>query len=363
MVLQAAGLEYNFLMRIIGHLDMDAFFAAVEERDRKWLRGKPVIVGADPRGGSGRGVVSTANYKAREYGIHSAMAISRAWMLCEDAKKKGGTQCVFLSGNFRKYGEVSGRIMEILGNYSSLVEQASIDEAYFEIAGESWEEARNIARKIKKEILKKEKLTGSIGIGPNKLIAKIASDYQKPDGLTLVRKENAEKFLEPLLIRKIPGIGPKTEVRLVKKGIKTVLDLKKLSREEIGHIYDRIRGKDDSPIVLEYETKSIGEENTFEEDTRDPNVLVGCLNSLVSDVFERFKKSGLDSFRTAVLKIRFSNFETKTRSHTLSSPAASVEILRKEAMKLLMPFLDSRENPQKKAFRLLGLRIEKLYNK
>ena len=355
-------------MRIIGHLDMDAFFAAVEERDHEWLRGKAVVVGADPKGGAGRGVVSTANYKAREYGVRSALPISKAWQFCQEAKKQGKPECFFVAGNFKKYGEVSDHVMKILRKYlpageagSSLVEEASVDEAYFDLSGAgSFDKAEKIAKKIKKEIWEKENLTCSIGIGPNKLIAKIGSDFKKPDGLTLVREEEAEKFLEPMHIRKIPGIGPKAEATFLKKGIRTVRDLKKISEEELPHFYDRIRGRDDSPLVEEYEAKSIGEENTFEKDTKDPNVLMECITSLAADVSRRFEKSGFKAFRTVVLKIRFENFETKSRSRTLSSPVSDKKALNKEAIKLLLPFLDKRENPKNKAFRLLGLRIEKL---
>ncbi|MEK7162475.1 MAG: DNA polymerase IV [Patescibacteria group bacterium] len=338
-------------MRIIGHLDMDAFFAAVEERDREWLRGKPVIVGADPKGGKGRGVVSTANYKAREYGVHSAMPISKAWRLCPN--------CIFLGGNFKKYSEVSEKIMAILRKFSPVVEVASVDEAYFEINGD-WKEAEKIAKKIKNEILEKEQLSCSVGIGPNKLIAKIASDFKKPDGLTIVAEEEAEKFLEPLPIRKIPGVGPKTEKKLEKMGIKTVKDAKKFSREELPHLYDPIRGQDDSPLVTEWEAKSIGEEETFEEDTKEAPLLVGCFESLLRQMFGRFKKSGFRGFRTISIKVRFGDFETKTRAHTLKAPASNLAVLRKEAMKLFLPFLDRRENPKEKLFRLLGVRVEKL---
>jgi len=352
---------------------MDAFFAAVEERDHKWLRGKPIVVGADPKDGEGRGVVSTANYKAREYGVHSALPISKAWKLCEEAKRKGKPECFFLSGNFKKYEEVSSKIMEILRSYSNLVEEASVDEAYFDLSEVGlqgspksdfgiWEEAKEIAEKIKKEVWKKERLTCSVGIGPNKLIAKIASDFKKPDGLTVVKKEGVEKFLDTMSIRKIPGIGPKTEAIFLKKGIKTVLDLKKLSKSDLPHLYDKIRGKDDSPLTEKYEAKSIGEENTFDQDTRNPILLLQTLKDLSNRVYKRLDISRHKSFRTIAIKIRFENFETKTRSYTIVKPASTRKILEKEAMKLFLPFLDSRENPRKQKIRLLGVKIEKFGN-
>jgi len=340
---------------------MDAFFAAVEERDHKWLQGKPVIVGADPKDGAGRGVVSTANYKAREYGVCSALPISRAWKLCEEARKNGKAKCFFLAGNFRKYEEVSGKIMEILRSYSDLVEEASVDEAYFDLSVEgSFEMAELIAKKIKEEVFGKEMLSCSIGIGPNKLIAKIASDFKKPDGLTVIKEEDAEKFLEPMPIRKIPGIGPKTEAIFSKKGVKTVLDLKKLSQNELPHFYDKIRGKDEAILIQEYDAKSISEENTFGTDVRDPVLLLETLKDLAEQVYRRFHASKYKSFRTVSIKIRFENFLTKTRAHTLAKQASNKKILEREAMKLFLPFLDSRENPRKWKIRLLGVKIEKL---
>ena len=270
-------------MRIVAHIDMDAFYAAVEERDTPRFRGLPLAVGADPEGGKGRGVVSTANYKAREYGIHSAMPISTAWRLSEAARRQGKPPVVFLSVDMKKYAEVSQRVMAIIRGLAPVVEEAGIDEAYADlsIAG-SYEHAEEVCRAIKKEILSRERLTASVGIGPNKLIAKIASNEKKPDGLTVVREEEAEAFLEPLPVRKIPGIGPKTEAELAKLEIRLVRDLKRFSRDALqdrfgkrgAEFYDMIRGRDDTPIQESYEPKSIGEEETFDRDTLD-SVFIG----------------------------------------------------------------------------------------
>lgn len=356
-------------MRIIGHLDMDAFFAAVEERDHEWLRGLPVVVGADPQNGHGRGVVSTANYKAREYGIRSALPISQAWQFSEAAKKRGMPAAVFLGPNFERYAEVSTNIMEIIRSYSPSVEEASVDEAYFDLSHTgSYEKAKETAQTLKKEIVSREFLTASIGIGPNKLIAKIASDMQKPDGLTVVEEKDAEAFLGPLPIRKIPGIGPKTDMLFNKKGIRVVKDLKKFPREELGdmlgkwgaELYDKIRGCDDSPIMAEYDIKSIGEQETFPEDTLDSNFIFPRLSALCEGVMGRFREGGFKSFRTISLVARFADFDTKTRSRTLADPANSLATLHFESLKLLMPFLDSRENQRRKKIRLIGVRIEKL---
>jgi len=365
------------MMRIIGHLDMDAFFAAVEERDHEWLRGKPIVVGADPKEGRGRGVVSTANYKAREYGIHSALPISKAWELSEAARKKGFEPAVFLRTNFAEYEKTSARIIEIIKIFSNTIEQASIDEAYFDIkfpnsksqsANAAWKEAETIAKKIKAEIKKRERLTCSIGIGPNKLIAKIASDFRKPDGLMIVTEEEKELFLEPMPVRKIPGIGPKTEILLKKIGVVIVRDLKGSAESDLSDLmgkwgrdlYRKIRGIDDSPIEESYEAKSIGEQETFSEDTRDPNALIGKLNEMSERILQRMEREGFSGFRTITITVRFEGFETKTRSHTLPVHQHSLEILRFEAFKLFMPFLDRRENPRNKKIRLVGVRIEKL---
>lgn len=356
-------------MRIIGHLDMDAFFAAVEERDKEWLRGLPIVVGADPDDGKGRGVVSTANYKARAYGIHSAMPISRAWRLSEVARQKGLVPAAFVGGNHARYAEVSRNIMEIIRSHSSQVEEASIDEAYFELLPpDSWERAEQICRAIKRTILENERLTASIGIGPNKLIAKIASDFKKPDGLTVVRAELAEVFLEPMPMRRIPGVGPKTEERLKRIGVIVVRDLRKFSREEMAEmwgkwgsdLYEKIRGIDDTPIAEEYETKSIGEQETFLRDTGDISFLLSRITTLSQRVFGRLRGEGFGSFRTVVVTVRFADFETKTRSCTLPQGSTSFLVLSFTAMKLCLPLFDHRGNPHRKLLRLVGIRVEKL---
>jgi len=364
--------------RIVAHLDMDAFFAAIEERDNPRLKGLPIVVGADPMEGYGRGVVSTANYKAREYGIRSALPISKAWQFSQKAKSEGKPEAVFLDGHHYKYSEVSGKIMQIVRNYSKLVEQASVDEAYFDLTEISKVEpsnslrfnlrAKKICNKIKQEIWEKEKLTASIGIGPNKLIAKIASDMQKPDGLTIVTPEKTEEFLEPLNIRKIPGIGPKTEIIFNKKGIYKVRDLKKYSLGDLENmlgmwgreIYRKARGEDDSPIITECEVKSISEQETFQKDTLDFKFIFARMEKLCQDVFRRFKASDFKSYTTVTITVRFSGFETKNRSHTLAKPANTLKALKTESARLLMPFFDSRENPKRKLIRLVGVRVEKL---
>jgi DNA polymerase IV (archaeal DinB-like DNA polymerase) len=356
-------------VNIIAHLDMDAFFAAVEERDHPQLKGRPLVVGADPEEGRGRGVVSTANYAARRYGIHSAMPISRAWKLSEAARQRGEPAVVFISSNFARYGEVSDRIMAIVRRHVPLVEEAGIDEAYLDLSFTgSYHQARQICRTIKEQIKQEEKLTASMGIGPNKLIAKIASDFEKPDGLTLVTAEEAEAFLAPLPVRTIPGIGPKTEKLLAGKGITLVRHLQGVSAPELSHwfgkwgpaLYEKVRGRGSAALTPAYERKSVGEQETFARDTRDLNFIFARLWRLGREVYRRLSQGGFAGFRTVVVTVRFADFQTHSRAHTLAHPSDSLKTLQFEAMKLLMPFLDHRENPRRKLIRLIGVRVEKL---
>jgi DNA polymerase IV (DinB-like DNA polymerase) len=355
--------------RIIAHLDMDAFFAAVEERDTPAFRGLPLVVGADPQGGKGRGVAATSNYLARAYGIHSATPISTAWRLSEAARRAGKPPVTFVSVDMVKYARVSEEVMGIVRRFIPIVEQASIDEAYGDLSfTESYEEAEHLCRQLKMAIRSEEALTASVGIGPNKLMAKIASGIQKPDALTVVREDEAESFLAPLSVRAIPGIGPKTEVLLAQQKITLINDLKELSLLELGtlfgkrgaDLYERIRGRDESPVEEYSEPKSIGEQETFESDTLDSQLLLDELGVLARDVMNRLHREGFETFRTVVLTVRFSDFETKSRAHTLPRPTSETTTLYREALKLLLPFLDRRENPRRKLIRLLGLRVEKL---
>lgn len=364
-------------MRIVAHVDMDAFFAACEERYNPSLRGLPIVVGADPKGGRGRGVVSTSSYAARKYGIRSATPITRAWRLAEDAKKRGEPPVVFLSGNYSLYSEVSERIMKILERAADLFEQASVDEAYVEwkfenqstkFEDDEWKEAEKRAREIKKRILEQEGLTCSVGIGPNKLVAKIASDFKKPDGITIVRSGMVVAFLAPLSIRAIPGIGPKGEMQLNQKGIKTIRDLQGVGPSELvrmmgkwgNELYQKARGISESEVSNEWIAKSIGEQETFEVDTTQPSFILERAHELAEYVFKRLIHEGFSSFRTVVVTVRFADFTTQTRSHTSRAPLTAVSALHGEALRLFLPFLDHRENPKRKKVRLIGVRVEKL---
>ena len=365
-------------MRIIAHLDMDAFFASLEEAGSEIFYGKPIVVGADPNSpageGKGRGVVSTANYKAREYGIHSALPISTAWQLSQKAKAEGKPEAIFLPVDFERYGKASREIFKIIKKYSNLVEPASIDEFYFDLSflsslrGESGatDEAIQICQKIKKEIKEKLKVTCSVGIGPNKLIAKISAGMKKPDGLVIIKEKEAEEFLEPLPIREIPGIGPKTEEKLNQKGVKIVKELKKFSRQELKEalgkwgveLYFKVRAIDDSPIVENREAKSIGEQITFPRDTLNAIYIGDAFEKLCEGVFENFFQSGFKSFKTVGITVRFSDFETKTSVKTLKKEILGIKEFRLETLRLLLPYLDRRKNPRKKLIRLIGVSIK-----
>ena len=356
-------------MEIIGHLDMDAFFAAVEERDHPEWRGLPLVVGADPRAGQGRGVVSTANYPARRYGIHSAMPISRAWELAEAARRRKEPETIFVTPNFPRYAEISRRIMAIIRGHVPVVQVVGIDEAYLDLGFcQSFLRARNLCQQIKGEIETRENLTASVGIGPNKLVAKIASDHEKPDGLTVIRAEEAEDFLAPLPLRKIPGVGPKTEQFLARQGMRKVADVRPFSPEELAGLlgkwglalYEKVRGRGSAVLKTSRKPKSIGEQETFREDTMDLEFLFERLWAMCGGVLRSLKEEGFQNFRTVVITVRFADFETHTRSHTLAGPVNAQCVLRFEAMRQLMPFLDRRENPQRKLIRLLGVRLEKL---
>jgi DNA polymerase IV (DinB-like DNA polymerase) len=363
-------------MRIVVHVDMDAFYAAVEERCNPQLRGLPVVVGADPKDGGGRGVVTTANYKARKFGIHSALPISRAWRLAEAARKRGEPATVFIRTNFRLYEDVSARIMQILQRGADSFEEASIDEAYLEISSlGSFEAARERMTALKAEIREKEGLSCSVGIGPNKLIAKIVSGSNKPDGLTLIRQETVLEFLDPLPIRVIPGIGPKSESFLHEQNIRTVKDLREVPEPRLTEwfgkwgqsLFEKAQGIDDSAVSNDWTRKSVGEQETFERDTRSPSFVTAQLNGMAERVVSKLREKEFKGFRTVTLTVRFFDFETKNRSHSLKNGIVvdnneeALQLLKQEALKLLLPFFDSRENPRGKAIRLIGLRLEKLF--
>ena len=356
-------------MRIIAHVDMDAFYAAVEERFHPELRGRPVVVGADPKAGTGRGVVTAANYAARKYGIRSALPISRAWRLAEGARRRGEAETVFVRGDRARYREVSERLMPIIARGADAFEAASIDEAYVDLSSlGDLDQAERHVRGLKAEILAQEGLTGSVGLGPNKLVAKIASDFRKPDGLTVVRPEDVQAFLDPLRIRVIPGIGPKTEAWLHGQGIRIIADLRGVELAQLTgwfgkwgqDVCGKARGISEDPVSSEWERKSAGEQETFEEDTLDAAFVLARARGLAGAVYPRLVAEGFQAFRTVTVTVRFAGFVTRSRSHTVLRPFHSEEELQDEVRRLLEPFFDARENPKGKKIRLIGVRVEKL---
>lgn len=365
--------------RVVLHIDMDAFFASVEERDKPRLKGRPIVVGSDPEGGKGRGVVSTANYAARAYGIKSAMPISRAWEKSQQAKREGKPEVVFMEPDMKRYAAVSKEIFTYIASRGDVFQSGGIDEGYLELriadnklqtVDERWEHAREVAVKIREWVKKEQGLTCSIGIGPNKLIAKMAAGRQKPDGLTSIKPNDVQEFLDPLSVRELMGVGPKTEQALNKVGIKTIKELRRRSKEFLiehfgkhgAELYHQSRGIDESPLVTEREAKSISEQMTFDKDTLDPSIVLKAFNEMAKGVSRQVKREGV-FFKTIAIIVRFADFETKTRSHTLKSSTNNARVLETEALQLLMPFFDKRENPKKKKLRLVGVRVEKFETK
>ncbi|MEK7628671.1 MAG: DNA polymerase IV [Patescibacteria group bacterium] len=356
-------------MRIVGHIDLDAFFATVEEREKPYLKGLPIIVGSDPLGGAGRGVVSTASYAARAYGVRSAVPISKAWQLCQEAQKKGNAPCVFITPRHKKYSDASSEAFGLIGKLVRIVEQVSVDEAYLDFSHCSdYPEATRIARTVQKSICDIG-LSCSVGIGPNKLIAKLASEVKKPRGLTVVLPQKVDMFLKPLAVRDIPGIGKKAEEKFARLGVRTVADARKISWEELRRafgahgfeLYERLRGIDEREVQTEKEdAKSIGKHHTFDVDTDDMKEVFEVLSVQAKSIVRSLIQDGFISFRTVVITVRFADFSTVSRMLTVQKPLTSVVELELKAIKLALPFFDAQENPRKKKIRLVGLRIEKL---
>jgi nucleotidyltransferase/DNA polymerase involved in DNA repair len=330
---------------------MDAFYAAIEERDRPELRGKAVIVGADPKGGHGRGVVSTASYAARRFGVSSAMPISTAYRLCPRG--------IYLPVDMDKYVAVSHEIMAILRRASDIVEPVSIDEAFLDVtrSGRALGSGREIALRIKEDIQKETALTASVGVASAKLVAKIASDMKKPDGLVIVAPGTEAAFLAPLPVRRLWGVGPKMEASLARLGITTIGALaaaepESLSRRLGTHGHDLVslaQGRDDRAVTADGgETKSVGQEHTYDEDTADPARLRRTLLTLSDGVGARLRHHGLRA-RTITLKYRDERFHTVTRAETLGSPTDSGDVVFRVASRLFAGVHEGRR------VRLLGI--------
>jgi DNA polymerase IV (DinB-like DNA polymerase) len=353
---------------------MDAFYATVEERLNPALRDLPIVVGADPKAGKGRGVVMTANYRARKFGIRSALPISRAWRFAETAGRRGEPATVFIQPNMLLYREVSGRLMQILQLYGDAFEEASIDEAYLDVSSlENFTAARQRMTQLKSEIRDLEGLGCSVGIAPNKLVAKIASGRQKPDGLTVIEPEEVADFLNSLPLRVIPGIGPKSEQFLHERNLRTVEDLRQVPESALVEwfgkwgkgLFEKARGIDVSEVSNEWTRKSLGEQETFAEDTLNQALVTERLDRMAERVIAKLKEKEFKGFRTVTVTVRFSDFQTTNRSRSFKDGIRmdddALRRLQEATLSLIQPFFDARENPRAKAFRLIGLRTEKLF--
>ncbi len=331
---------------------MDAFFAAVEQLDRPDLAGKPVIVGADPK--SGRGVVSAANYEARKYGVHSALPITQAFARCPHG--------VFLRPRYSRYKEISDKVFEIFHSISSLVEPLSIDEAFIDLTGTGrlHGDPVELGRKTKRRILETTGLVASVGIAPNKFLAKIASDFGKPDGFVVVPEDGVQDFLDPLDIGRLWGVGPKTGKMLIDHGIRTVGDLsrmtvesaKKLLGDHGEGLWKLAHGIDSRPVSPGSGRKGISKETTFRVDVTDNNRKISTLRRLSDGLAARMRAKKTFG-RTITVKIRYSGFITITRSDTLDMPIATSDDIFREAQRLARPELEG-------SIRLLGIRISNL---
>jgi DNA polymerase-4 len=306
-------------VRKVLHCDMDCFYAAVHMRDDPALRGKPVVIGGRPEG---RGVVAAASYEARKFGVHSAMPSSRARRLCPNL--------VFIPPDFRRYSLESEKIFAIYREITPLVQAVSIDEAYLDVTGHLGEagSATAVAREIRRRVREERGLTVSVGVGPNRLVAKIASDFNKPDGLTVVPPHKVQSFLDPLPVRRLHGVGPATEKVLVEMGVQTVADLRAAVPEELtarfgkhGRVlWEFAHGVDERPVETHQERKSLGTENTYAEDLADLAAMDAEVERMAEEVADALDRRGFAAC-TLTVKVRYADFTTVTRSRTLDLPA------------------------------------------
>ena len=340
-------------MRRIVHLDMDAFYASVEQRDDARLRGKPVVVGGRPES---RGVVAAASYEARAFGVRSAMPMARALRLCPDL--------VVVPPDFERYRRVSSQVMEILRACTPLVEPLSLDEAYLDVTENAWGEplGMEVAKRLKRQIVAQTQLTASAGVAPNKFLAKIASGYRKPDGLTVIAPERVESFLRELPVEALWGVGPVTARKLRNIGLEKLIQVRtadiELLRNTVGSLADWLRqlsyGDDPRPVEPERAAKSSSSENTYAQDLLDLDMMRGEVARMARENADWLARRGLAA-RTVTLKVRYAGFVTVTRSHTLSRHTADAEVISSWAVELL-----SRTEAGTRPVRLLGVRVQGL---
>ncbi len=329
---QTTGPDQAMVRRIL-HCDMDCFYAAVHMRDDPSLRGKPVVIGGSP---DGRGVVAAANYEVRRYGVHSAMPAAQALRRCPHA--------VFIKPEFSRYREESQAIFEIFREFTPIVQPASLDEAYLDVSDhlEPWGSATAVAGEIRRRVREERCLTVSVGVGPSRLIAKIASDFDKPDGLTVVKPARVQAFLDPLPVRRVHGVGPATEKALQELGVATIADLRgvelEVLRRRFGRhgqgLYNYSRGIDNRPVHTHRERKSLGHERTYARDIASIEEMDAQLEDLSQRVAAGLEKREI-SARTITVKVRYPDFTTLTRARSLDRPTASAEQIARIARELL----------------------------
>ncbi|MDA4111829.1 MAG: DNA polymerase IV [Thaumarchaeota archaeon] len=356
--------EFN---RLIFHVDMDSFYASCELSRKTDLKGKPFVVGADPHQGKGRGVVLACNYEAKKLGLRSGMPISRAWELCPNAS--------YVRPDFDFYIQVSSRVMSYLRNFAEKTEQVSIDEAYLEVTnhiravseemgnGDQDKAIIALAASIKKSISENVGITCSIGVADSKIIAKIATDMKKPDGLTIVHPNESVEFLAPLSVSKIPGVGKVTQKTLLEKfKVEKISDLRKVPPDDLRDGFGKssiwllnvANGIDESDVVESWDPVSISSETTFEEDEAVYSRVHNLMNEVAKDVHARLI-SDRYLFRNVGIKIRFTGFETHTRSKSLNAYSDSLKAIIHECDKLLSEFHES-----EKKVRLIGVKVSSL---
>lgn len=350
-------------MRIILHLDMDYFFAQIEECEHPEYKGRPLVVCVYTERGKESGVVSTANYDARKYGVNSGISVKEA------LSKLSGANAVFLPVRHEFYAGISQGIMETVSKYSEKFEYASIDEAYLDITRTSesrYTQAQEIAKNIKNEICEKFHLTCSLGIGPNRLIAKIAGNFKKPGGLTIVRPEQVNEFLEPMDVNKIPGIGKKTSEFLAHFGIRTIKDLKNadlsllaeyFGKKTTNWLYLSAHGRDESEIGVESEQKQISRITVLKRNTRDVEKIMSEMNELIADVAKELEEKEL-CFSVVGITLIDQNLKTYTKTKTLAHATNDVYTTEKIMQELFASVIKEK----KSEFRRAGIKIEKLKN-
>ena len=342
----------GFGVRRILHVDMDAFYASVEQRDNPALRGLPVAVGGDP---DKRGVVAAASYEARTFGVRSAIPMSRAVRLCPSL--------VIVGPDFNKYRAVSQQVFALFRSITPLVEPLSLDEAYLDVTENAWDEplGMNVARRLKDGIRSATGLTASAGVAPNKFLAKIASGWKKPDGLTVIAPGRVESFLQGLPVDALWGVGPVTAKKLRAQGIEKLVDIRTadpdMLRETVGSLADWLqrlaRGEDDRLVISGHEPKSSGSENTFAQDLTDGNEIRGEIDAMARDAAAWLAKHALYA-RTVTIKVRYHDFTTITRSHT-DDPTRDEDQIVRRAVALL-----DRTEAGPRAVRLLGVSVHNL---